>query len=210
MTKRAISVAALARKKFIEMPLEGDWQRLIGTPERSGSWFISGESGHGKTSFLMLLAKELTRFGKVAYNSLEEGARSSMQSLMDDFNMKAVGNRFVLLNREPIDELSRRLARQRSPDIVIIDSVQYSFLDTRSYKRLTEAHPRKLFIFSSHAEGKRPVGRTARSIEFDADVKIHVEGFKAFCRSRHSRGVVPTPYVIWEEGANAYWINKNK
>ena len=208
MSKRAISAAALARKKFIEMPLEGNWQRLIGCPERTGSWFVFGESGQGKTSFLMMLAKELTRFGKVAYNSLEEGARSSMQELLADVNMKAVGNRFVLLDREPIDELNQRLLKQRSSDIIIIDSVQYSFLDTRGYKRLIDAHPRKLFIFNSHAEGKRPIGRTARSIEFDADVKIHVEGFKAFCRSRHSRGIVPAPFVIWEAGAANYWNEK--
>lgn len=208
MSKRAISAAALARKKFIEMPLEGDWQRLIGHPERSGSWIVYGESGQGKTSFLMLLAKELTRYGKVAYNSLEEGARSSMKTLLEDFNMASVGKRFVLLDREPMDELHKRLIKQRSPDIVIVDSVQYSFLDKRSYKALIHAHPRKLFIFNSHGEGKRPVGRTARDIEFDADVKIYVEGFKAFCRSRHSRGTLPTPFVIWDEGAARYWNEK--
>lgn len=209
-SKKAISMETLLRKKFELIPLTGPWQSFLGTPERSGSWFVYGESGHGKTSFLMQLAKELAQHARVAYNSLEEGARKSMQDLVKDANMKAVGSHFVLLDREPIEELSRRLSKQRSPDVVIIDSAQYSFLNKRSYKRLISNHPKKLFIFSSHAKGREPVGAIGRDILFDADIKIRVEGFKAFATSRVSRGVVPIPFVIWEQGATEYWTRKEE
>lgn len=198
----------LIRKKFNLIPLAGSWRTFLGTPERSGSWFVYGESGHGKTSFLMQLAKELAQHARVAYNSLEEGVRKSMQDLCVDMNMREVGSNFMLLDKEPIDELSTRLCKQRSPDVVIIDSAQYSFLNKRTYKGLVSNHPKKLFIFSSHAKGKDPVGAIGRDILFDADIKIRVEGFKAFATSRVSRGVVPTPFVIWEKGAEEYWNNQ--
>ena len=40
---------------------------------------VWGKSGNGKTSFVLQLCKELTRYGKVAYDSLEEGSSLTMQ-----------------------------------------------------------------------------------------------------------------------------------
>ena len=46
-----------------------------------------------------------------------------------------------------------------------------------------------------------PAGRTARKVEYDADVKIMVSCFKAWCKSRFMEHP-GEPYVIWEEGAS--------
>ncbi|MBR6661775.1 MAG: hypothetical protein IKL34_00900, partial [Alistipes sp.] len=72
-------------------------------------------------------------------------------------------------------------------------------------KELKEKHSNKLLIFISHAEGVRPEGRIAKKVEYDADVKIFVQGFKAVCKSRFMEkpGV---PFTIWEEGAAKCWI----
>lgn len=100
----------------------------MGTPEANGVMLVYGNSGNGKTSFLMQLAKELSKFGKVAYNTLEEGARYSMKQALitagmnDDVHAR---KNFVLLDREPIDELKKRLRRHKSQKFVIIDSFQY-------------------------------------------------------------------------------------
>ena len=58
---------------------------------KKGVWFIWGSSGNGKTSFVMQLCKQLTRFGRVAYNSLEEGDDVTMQNALIRFGMKSVG-----------------------------------------------------------------------------------------------------------------------
>ena len=91
--------------------------------------------------------------------------------------------------------------------MVIVDSFQYSGLSYAGYKQLKEEHPGKLFIFISHAEGSRPEGRAAKKVEYDADVKIYVEGFKASCKSRFMDrpGV---PFIIWEEGAIKYALGE--
>lgn len=206
--KRAVSVDQLIKKKFIDIPLpEGPFKDLLGTPERSGSWFVYGESGNGKTTFLMQLAKCLASLSrtKVVYNTLEEGARKSMQAAVEDNYMWHVKKSFQILDREPIEHLRKRLALHKSPNVVFIDSVQYAHLDKKTYKALVSDFDNKLFIFNSHAQGKRPVGAIGRDILFDADVKIRVEGFIAFSISRLSRGMLTRPYIIWEQGAREYW-----
>ena len=58
----------------------GEWAEAFGEPERNGVWFIWGRSGSGKTTFVLQLCKELARFGRVAYDSLEEGTSLTMKN----------------------------------------------------------------------------------------------------------------------------------
>lgn len=204
--KRAVSVEEITKRNFIEMAFEGEFKESFGIPERSGVWLIWGNPGNGKTRFSMQLAKYITNFGRVAYNTLEEGARKSMQLAVVETNMCEVSKNFIILNREPIDELKERLRKRKSPDIIIIDSYQYTGLTKREYIELKEEFETKLFIFISHAEGKNPEGRSAKFVRYDADVKIRVEGYKAFPVSRYGGGEA---YTIWHEGANQYWGNLN-
>jgi len=203
-TNRAVSTEDLLSRKFKIMELEDEWRDLIGEPEQNGVWLIWGSSGNGKTRFCLMLAKYLARFGWVAYNTLEEGARRSMQKAVTEVNMSELthARRPVFLDREPIDELRIRLAKQRSPDIIFIDSLQYSGLNRSGYIKLKEDFPTKLFIFVSHAEGKSPLGRTAQFVRYDVDVKIRIEGFRAFSVSRLGE---TKPFDIWDKGAREYW-----
>ncbi|MFK5855409.1 MAG: DnaB-like helicase C-terminal domain-containing protein [Bacteroidota bacterium] len=203
--RRAITVEQLIDTKFDTMQFEGLWEASFGIPERSGVWIIWGHSGNGKTRFAMQLAKYLTNFGKVLYNTLEEGARKSMQRVVTDENMKQVSSRFLVLHREPIEELKERLRKRKSAEIIIIDSYQYTDLTKRQYIELKEEFDKKLFIFISHAEGKHPEGRAAKFVRYDADIKIRIEGYKAFPVSRYGGG---KPYTIWHDGAEKYWGNK--
>lgn len=198
--KRAISVDEMYKMKFIEMPFEGEWHHSFGDPERSGVWLIWGNSGNGKTSFAMQVAKYLCQFGRVAYNTLEEGARKSFQLALKRNSMHQVAKKFIILS-EDISDLKKRLEKRKSPDIIIIDSFQYSGLTKLEYKKLKSEFPNKLFIFISHAEGKNPEGRPAKFVRYDADIKIHVEGYQAFFVSRFGGG---EPFVIWAEGAAEY------
>ena len=203
--KRAISIHELTVKKFKAIELPVVWAKLLGEPELNGVWIVWGNSGHGKSRFLMKLAKVLSHYGRVAYNSLEEGARLSLQQ-----NIIASGitdkHNIIILERESLDELKIRLKKPKHPRIVIIDSLQYTNLTKQQYKELKENYPNVLFIFNSHAEGKEPAGAVAKFIRYDADQKIRVEGFKAFNASRSNNGD-DSDYVIWPEGAKKYWLN---
>lgn len=200
--KRAISVDELLKTNFKKMEFEGEWREAFGQPEPQGSWIVWGHSGNGKTRFALKLAKYLTQFGRVAYNTLEEGAKLSFQKAIKESGMQQVKSKFIILPGEGYNELVTRLKKQKSPDVIIIDSVQYFQISQKKYAELINLFPKKLFVFLSHAEGKNPKGTVADAIRYHSDVKIRVEGYKAFPVSRFGGG---DPYTIWQEGAAEYW-----
>ena len=203
--ERAKSVTEVLQTKYNLLPFTGKWEAMIGYPEIAGSWIIWGESGHGKTRFTLQLCKYLANFAKVAYNPLEEGISLSFKKALLESGMQSVKN-FLILNQEDIPAIKNRLSRRKSPDIVVIDSLQYSGLTYTAYKQLRAEFPKKLFIFISHAEGKLPEGRVAKKVRYDAFVKIRVEGYKAFPTSRYGGGEA---FTIWDKGAEDYWTNIN-
>ena len=200
--KKALSMVDLMRKNREVYAFEGALREAFGQPEQNGVWFIWGRSGNGKTSFVLQLCKELTRYGKVAYDSLEEGDSLTMQNALVRVGMGDVGRQFVLLN-ESLKELDTRLKRRRSPDIVVVDSFQYAHIDLKQYEEFIDQHKNKLIIFVSQADGMKPLGRTAQSAMYSASLKIWVEGYRAISKGRYfgNRGY----YTIWEERADKYW-----
>ena len=192
----------LMRKNREVYAFEGALREAFGQPEQNGVWFIWGRSGNGKTSFVLQLCKELTRYGKVAYDSLEEGDSLTMQNALMRVGMGDVGRRFILLN-ESLKELDTRLKRRRSPDIVVVDSFQYAHIDLKQYEEFIDQHKNKLIIFVSQADGLKPWGRTAQSAMYSASLKIWVEGYRAISKGRY-RGNLGY-YTIWAEKADEYW-----
>lgn len=57
--RRALNVRDILNKKYDVFPFEGKWKDAFDTPEVRGCWFVWGNSGNGKTSFVMQLCKEL-------------------------------------------------------------------------------------------------------------------------------------------------------
>lgn len=207
MDKKAVSVHQIYNTRIRSFDFSGYWEDSFGAPEFSGAWLIWGSPGNGKTRFALQLAKYLAGFGKkVAYNSLEEGVSKSLKRAIMETNMHEVARYFMLLDKEPMPELIKRLERKKSPQVIIIDSVQYSELRYADYLALRARFRNKLFILISHARGKLPQGRVAESIQFDASVKVFVTGYVAYPLSRYGGG---EPFVIWEEGA-AEFVSQTK
>lgn len=205
--KKAYSVSNILKAKFKTLNFDNIWTSAIGHPELTGSWMIYGAPKHGKTSFAMQLSKYLTQFERVAYNSVEEGLSLTIQRALERTMMEEVNGRFVLLNKESIVDVANRLERHKSPNVVVIDSVQFSEMTFSDYKMLKGRFPHKLFIYVSHIQGTTPEGRVARRIWRDANVYFRVEGFRAFPVSRYGGG---TPIDIYTEKAEKYWELKLK
>lgn len=205
--KRAYNVSSIVSKKHKEIPLSNKWAKHIGIPEASGVWFVYGHSGNGKSSYIMQLVKELCLHGKVLYNDLEEGVRLSLKKnivragLEDDPKVK---RNFLVLDKEPMDDLIIRLKKHKSAKYIFINSWQYTGFNLSQFHKLINAFPDKLFIIISHADGKNPDGSVAKKILYHADVKIWVEGFKAIPTSRYEAN---EEYIIWDEGAAKYWLD---
>ena len=201
--KKALSVSNVMSMKYETIPFTGAWLDAFDEPERTGVWIIWGTSGSGKSSFAMMLCEELCKHGKVLYNSIEEGTGLSLKSRLERLNIADMGRRFNVVC-EDMDALSKRLLRRRSADFVVIDSFQHAGIDYHQYLEFRKKHPNKLLVFISHADGKRPSGRSARSVLFDANLKIHVEGFRAKSNGRYI-GKNGGIFTIWNEGQWKFW-----
>lgn len=206
--KRAATSLQILNTTFEELPFEGIWEELFGKPELSGCWIVWGESANGKTAFVLQLAKYLSVWARVAMDSLEEGISKSLRDAIKREEMISTQGRFIILDKESIPDLEKRLQKRKSPRIVIIDSIQYAGLNKITAKDLVDRFPRHLFIFTSHASGKYPDGRTANAIRYHAHVKIRIEGFRAFVQSRYG-GDKEKFYDIYPEGSSKHWAYKN-
>lgn len=204
--KKALSVTDICKKSYKLLPFEGEWKAAFAEPERVGTWIIWGNSGSGKSTFAMQLCKELSRYGKVIYDSLEEGTSLTFRNKIAQLGELERG-KFQVVS-ESMAELSSRLEKRRSADFVVIDSFQYTEFDYRSYLEFKKKHANKLLVFVSHAEGRNPAGRSAKSVMYDATLKIWVEGYKAYSKGRFigDNGGV---YTIWEAGAQIIGIDNN-
>ena len=167
------------------MKFDGKYAASFGDKvPRTGHWIIYGDSGHGKTTFCMQLAKYLCKFGRVAYNTLEEGPGFSFQNSANRITFTRYEGSRIQVICEDVKDLWDRLASNASPDIVIIDSLQFSSYVKSEIKKLDKNFPNKLFIWISHQDGSKPQGAIGKWLEFAAHIKIPVEGFRAFPKSR--------------------------
>jgi hypothetical protein len=207
--KRPYTVTDLYRMKLDVLEFRGPWLASFGKPEVRGAWIIYGPSFEGKTRFAMMMAKYFAQnFGKVLYDSLEEGKSKSVIDAFRDVEMETVGGNIHLLDQEPIfPDLVDRLKLRKSARFIFIDSIQYTWMEIADYKeRLLKQFPDKLFIFTSHAKGRDPKGALAEAVWYDSFVKIQVEGFRAFPKSRYGGGA---HFDIWAEEAEKYWAKKS-
>lgn len=199
---RTLSAKQVLTIKFDTIRLGGGWDDCVGEIETTGIWFIWGNSGNGKTSAVVSLCKELSVFGKVLYNSREEGVSLTMQNTLRRYGMGELGSRFQLANMS-LQELDEKISQQRSPKFVVLDSFQFMGLTYKDFRAFCEKHKNKMLIFVSRTRGRQPEGRAAISAMYDASCKIWVEGYKAFSKGRFVG--TTGEMTIWDEGAKKYW-----
>ncbi|GGG47276.1 ATP-binding protein [Epilithonimonas arachidiradicis] len=203
--KKAWSSTDLLATKYDEINWDGEWFDNFDNPETRGVWSVSGRSGNGKTAFLLQLAKALTKAGlKVLYDSMEEGNSKTMQNAWKLHGMADCGRKLQLV-QESIEEVDERLSKRQSADVVFFDSFQYTDLSWREFLAFKKKHHKKLLIFNMQMDGNKIMGKTADRVNFDADLKIWVEGFKAFSKGRYFGKFWQDGYTIWDEGAVNYW-----
>lgn len=151
-SSRAYSVKQVINKKRVIYDFDGEFLESFGKPEKNAIWFIWGQSGNGKTRFLLQVCKYLTKFGKVDYNSLEEGACESIAKALRETQMEEVEGKFRLLDVMPFNDFINRLSGKKTADFGVIDSVQYSGFNYEQYKEIKKQLKKKIspLHFSCH------------------------------------------------------------
>ncbi len=199
--KRVLTVANITNQNIERIPFEGEFLQVFGRPQNRGVWFIYGTSGSGKSTFIMQLAKEFSKFYKTLYDPLEEETDDS--DFIDRValvNMQDVAANFHA-QQFNLEELNEYLEKRDSDKVVIIDSATYCFRNWTEYlefKRRWEK--KKIIIIIGHAEGKNPRTELEKSIKYNAKMKIYVSGYLALNQGR-TFGSKNT-FITWDEGYN--------
>lgn len=206
MTKqiRAYNPREVSQKKYEVIKWNGQWRESFGRPAMNETWFISGASAQGKSSFVMQLAKKFCEYGKTLYVSAEEGIRQSFQRRLKMFEMNSVGRKLSIIEDPDINLLKERLSKPKSPRFIIIDSFQMANWTYQDAMELIETFNKKSFIFISQEYKSRPMGADAVRLRYAAGVKIRVSGFMALCSGREKETAGGGGFVVWDEGAIRY------
>lgn len=199
MAKKAYSPKDVMGRKNQEIPWEGEWRESFGNIQYNELWFISGASASGKSSFVMQLARELTKYGRVLYGSYEEGVGDSFKKRIQRERMTEKQGRFRIITEDSFEDLMERLSKPKGPKFVIIDSFQESGLTYEQAVALREKFPRKGWIYISQEYKGAPMGKAAARLKYKAGVKIRVVGYKAYCQGRFT-GDESDAFTIWEDG----------
>lgn len=199
MGKRAYSPKEVLSKSYKTLPWGEKWSGPFGMVPMNETWFVSGGSAQGKSSFVMQLAKELAGYGMVLYCSYEEGISQSFKKRLEQFRMNEVQGRFRVITDDSFEDLMARLGRPKSPHFVIVDSFQDSEMTYEQFKEMRARFPAKTFIFISQEYKGQPMGKPAARLRYKAGLKIRVVGYKAFCQGRFT-GDPGSYFVVWEEG----------
>ncbi|MFD2787970.1 P-loop NTPase family protein [Hymenobacter rubripertinctus] len=199
---KLISVHELDKKKYKALGLGDEWVPYIGQPETKLRMIVWGDSGQGKTTFVIQLCMELTKIGKVYYNSAEEGEGSSLQNNMrrNDVAGKCKAGAFMIGDRDSFEKMVSRLAQPRHRiKFVVIDSLQYLKLTEDQYKYLIETFPSLGIIMISWADSSgNPKGQHARAIRYMVDIKTYVKKGLATTDSRFG-STIPYRVMEWDE-----------
>lgn len=199
MGRRALSIQNLIDYTPKTLGFTGRWLDAMGDPEPYGSWIIWGASGNGKTRFAVQLVKYLMSFEglRIAYNGLEEGMSETYRRAIIDTGLQMEKqSRYVFWDGFDYEDMMERLKRKRSPNVVVIDSLQYLNITYDQYKELVRKYHKKLFIWISHESGTEPKGGTAQSIKYNSNIKIRVHNYYATIISRYKGKEV---FDIWPE-----------
>jgi predicted ATP-dependent serine protease len=194
---RVLGVNYIMNRQYKRLDIDGAWLESFGHLSDPFRMLVYGLPKNGKTTLIMSFCKYLTRFGKVFYDSIEEGDSSTIQDAYVRAKMDELPDgKFMLGDRFFFADLVEYLKKPNSGRFVVIDSRDYINLTSLQWKKLTVMFPKKSFILICWEAAGKPLGKFAKDIEFMVDVVVHVKNHRAKAVGRFGGG---KEYVIWDK-----------
>lgn len=181
MRERIMNIHTLAQRTFHTLAFEGSWKELMGEPERNFTTIIYGGSTSSKSTFALQFADMLAlKYGKVFYNSHEEGLNATLRDRAAFVGIRS--KRLFVGDRIGFDSMVERI-RKNHYRFVFIDSVQFMGFTYAQFKELVSMYPKKSFIIVSQGSSEKQSG--AEDIRFATDIKMWFKGDgSVHCSSR--------------------------
>ncbi len=208
---KGLAINQLAKKKYADIQgLDADFIECFGEIDQAFDIIFFGDSSNGKTNAVAQFVEKMicTFKCKCNYISYEEGHGKTMQNVLINQHQlnEKYGNCLTLYENYTYQQLDYYLHQRKSAKIWVFDSLQASGLSFEQLALLKSKYVmgkgKKIFVYISWAEGKLPQGAAARSIRYHANIKVRVEGFIGFVRSRYG---TKKNFISYEAGAKSYW-----
>jgi len=136
---RIISIKTLKEKKYETIDL-GRYNELFGLIQSKFIIMLYGPPGSGKSVYALQLAEELTRHGKLLYNSHEERDRKTIQDRAVKFNINST--KIAIGVSLPFDVMIQKI-KSNHYSYLIIDSIQYMQFTYQQLQQLIDTYKRK-------------------------------------------------------------------
>lgn len=198
---RALTVSNVIATEVQRIIFSGRFYDVFGHPQKKARWFVFGQSSSGKSSFVMQLIKEFAQTEKTLLVSLEEDLDDGdLQDRLRIFQMQDVSKKLQLVS-DSLEELTERLEKRNSAQVIVIDSAPYFFMGKTftDYLLFTKKFRHKTLVFIGHARGQLPKTELEERIMYDANQKVLVSGYVATNKGRKF-GPHATQYIVWEKG----------
>lgn len=184
--------------KFNEVEIPEEWRNHLGNITENFRMIIEGKSGHGKTEYVIKLAKMLAKYyGKVHLNSTEQGKSSTLQQAFarNKVAEEVEPGKLMLGDRsqKTFEGWFNKVQKPNSGRVLILDSIDYMHLTFDQYQKLHERFPHKAIIMVCWND---PMDTNSKKIKYMCDMKVEVKDYKAYNRTRFG-GI--KPLIIWDK-----------
>jgi len=174
----------MKEKKFHTLEFDELYAKLMGKPERKFTMICYGESGSGKSVFLMQFSNYFAKtFGKSLYNSHEEGANQTIQDRINNFGIDA--SKLFIADAMSFDEMCTAIEKNYYR-LVIIDSVKYMGFTFNQLRELRKRFANRLLciviVDFGSAKGSPDSGK---DLIHASDVKMYFKNGRVYSISRY-------------------------
>lgn len=207
---KVLGVKQFHQMRFQFLPVPAAWAGTLGKVPHNFIAVIYGFSGNGKTEFVVQLAKMLAQLEKkVGWLSYEQRHGSDFQMSTKRNNMEEVTGYFYPIDPiaaipegvSLIEDLDNYLSKRSSPDVIVIDSIDYTGFDWDDYVMLKNRYGhKKTFLFIAHSQRSGAIKKAiSERIIFDGGIGIFVSHYIATPVKNRYGGF--EPYIVWEDRA---------
>lgn len=187
--------------KFKDLDMPQEWLEHLGEISEGFRMLIHGKSGHGKTEYVIQLAKMLAmHYGKVSLNNVEQGRSKTLQVAAKRNNLQEIpAGKFTLCDPSQrfFDNWYKRLSGRNSGRVIILDSRDAMKLTIDQFMELHIKFKHKAIIIVAWDD---PFDTNSKKIKYYCDIKVKVHNFRAKIASRFGGNKT---YTIWKNNHNA-------
>lgn len=143
-SEKILKATDLGKMEYRALNFQDLWKEFFGLPSLNFHALIHGNSGEGKSTFCMWLARYLAKnFGRVLYVSGEEGVNMTFHDKLK--YCKAEVENFYILDVRTGDEFMKEVGVNEF-HFIILDSLHDMDIDAKKLKEIFEKYKNSAFI----------------------------------------------------------------